>query len=345
VSNEREQLQRARNLIIQKQFSDARAILHGMPDSQIARQWLAKLDQIAPPQSTPQPAPGPPPGRIVSLEEMKRTTDSLPASEPPSVESKRAPIPGSHRTTGSIPRPKERKGRKRTSSTRTRVESAYLGEQIDDFAAIHGSTLRKGMRYMVSSALIVLGVLMIVGFVIFSWLEDVWIGGQPVGSTRNSTKKTTLTAWEIWVGYDDGEEFTLDVQEMIWDRGGFTRVRIVDRTLIVVPIGAVVLVWLAIRYALGGMQPIHALIALTAMAVLLLGFPFVWEQWSEAEWETRATFSFGEFGTFSAWISKDYSTGEQVLLGSLALGACLLGFLTEYVLPDQPIKLPERGDF
>lgn len=49
--NERENLQKARDLISAKNYDKARAILEKMPQNQIAQKWLAKLDEIDPPKS------------------------------------------------------------------------------------------------------------------------------------------------------------------------------------------------------------------------------------------------------------------------------------------------------
>src|SRR5688572_15896043 len=42
-------LQKAKALIQQKQYAQARKLLHGIPNNPTARKWLAKLDEIAPP--------------------------------------------------------------------------------------------------------------------------------------------------------------------------------------------------------------------------------------------------------------------------------------------------------
>ncbi len=47
-----EQFIQARELIKQKRFDDARAMLHTI-DHPAAREWLAKLDRIAPVQAPP----------------------------------------------------------------------------------------------------------------------------------------------------------------------------------------------------------------------------------------------------------------------------------------------------
>lgn len=46
--SERENLQKARDLISAKNYDEARAILGKMPQNQTAQKWLAKLDEIAP---------------------------------------------------------------------------------------------------------------------------------------------------------------------------------------------------------------------------------------------------------------------------------------------------------
>ena len=48
MPTEGEQLQRARDLIVQKQFDQARLILLDIPHNVTAQKWLAKLEEIAP---------------------------------------------------------------------------------------------------------------------------------------------------------------------------------------------------------------------------------------------------------------------------------------------------------
>ncbi len=50
-------LQAARELIKEKHYAEARAILKTMPKDPTAQRWLKKLDEIAPPASITYPTP------------------------------------------------------------------------------------------------------------------------------------------------------------------------------------------------------------------------------------------------------------------------------------------------
>jgi hypothetical protein len=82
---ERAQLQRARELIMNKQFDQARLILLDMPTHPVAQQWLAMLEEIAP---TGTGSAGPPPAqppRVTSASPIRpRPTseaDALPSAQ------------------------------------------------------------------------------------------------------------------------------------------------------------------------------------------------------------------------------------------------------------------------
>jgi thioredoxin-like negative regulator of GroEL len=81
VTTEHQQLTRARELILNKQFDAARAILSNLPDNATAQQWLAKLDEIAPRVTSERPIqplpPDPPFNPVEPSSALTQQTVSL----------------------------------------------------------------------------------------------------------------------------------------------------------------------------------------------------------------------------------------------------------------------------
>lgn len=300
---ERNRLIQARELIKQRQYEAARAILVQMPENETAQKWLAKLDQAAPARAQSVDAPSP-----VS-----------PSSPPP------APQPA---TPG----------------------AASL--------SVNPVTL----RYIIGGVVGVLGLLMIVGFFLFSWMDlgQVSFFGASIDET-DSGEDLTISAMEIWMGRNGGEDFTLDLSND--SGGGIGDVRLLDRSLILVPVLALVLMWTAWVYTSGDMKPLPALGVMAGVAVVLLIFPFLWETFSEDDWregikaqmqadagddELDLEFDFGFESMFVNLLTSAYSTNEQKLAGGIAFMFCLVGLALEYMAanPSQPAAVqPPGGDF
>jgi hypothetical protein len=306
MPTEREQLQRARDLIMQKQFDRARMILLDIPHNTTAQQWLAKLEKIAPTgtgaaqQSTPPPAPHTAPRVEASspIQPLDSAPPPHPMTEPP-------------RPAGTVN------------------------------IAINITTI----RYAVAATVAITAALMIASFFFAPWLDLTQISffgfdlGAMSGGFDVDEGPLKVTAMELWTGRNNGENFVLDVEN---PEGGFADVRLLDRLLILIPVGAIVLGWFAWMYVASDMNTLMTVGSMTVIAFLLLAAPYAWESMSnqqieddfrasmDMEGSNELDLDFGAMfgGMFNPW--KDaYSTGEQKILGGLALLACLAGFGAE----------------
>ncbi|MBN1200549.1 MAG: hypothetical protein JXJ20_01715 [Anaerolineae bacterium] len=319
MTGERERLQRARELILQKQFDAARTILQDMPGNPTAHKWLTRLDEIAPqpPRQTQAPEPGSPIRPLRSI-----------SSTPP-------------------------------------YRSTPTGQPIEVEKVIGG------LKYLISGTVAILSILMLVGFFAFSWVDmgNLFnLGNMMEALGQDDDGKLELTAMEIWTGSNNGDKISLKYEELLADKveGGLANVRLLDRFLIVIPLGAVVLLWLVWNYASDAMPPLYALSAMTIIALALLVFPPLWEQISEQNWkdsmkaemglngeygdelddEFTAMFE-GLFGMFGFDLTDMYSTGEQTLLGGIAFAVCLLGLVLEFAFVSGAAQHPpaDPGQF
>lgn len=303
MDNERQQLQQARDLILQKRFDDARALLRPIAHNPTARQWLDKLDSMAPPAA-------PPPTGAAS---------------------------------GPIPRP----------------TPAYPAAETTTLNVTYDPAL---VRLITASLVGVMAVLMIVGFFAFAWLDmtEMEIFGMRIsdfaGEMDIDEGPLKITAMELWMGRNNDENFTLNVES---PNGGFADVRFLDRLLILIPIGALMLLWLAWMYGSGTLPPVMGAGSMLVLAALLLAAPFMWEDLSNRELEnsfqdslrsgnTEFDMSDDPFG-FGAMMGGSmltgmmegmYSTGEQALLGGVAVLVSLVALGLEFA--GQPSRTPRR---
>ena len=296
-NDDRAQLQRARKFIIEQRFAEARVILRGIDHNATARQWLAKLDEIDPAEANPAPPP-------------------RPASPPP--------------FSGGLPAPQT--------------------------VSIHLTAA--SIRSLVGGIVAVMGLLMVVGFFLFAWLDMTQISffglnlSALAGEADVDEGPMKITAMEIWMGRNNGEDFTLSMTD---PATGFDGVRSLDRLLIAIPVGALVLVWLAWMYATNALPPLAALGTMSLLALILLVFPLAWQELSERDWnsafddmlaasgglesefdsdyDTDFELDLGPFSgmMFTGFMKEMVSTGEQQLLGGIALVACLLGLAVEFM--------------
>ncbi len=191
-----------------------------------------------------------------------------------------------------------------------------------------------------------MGLLMIIGFFAFPWMDLTKIsffGFDPswIALGANVDKgPLEITALELWMGRNDGENFTLDIEN---PGGGFADVRLVDRLLFVIPVGGLVLMWLAWMVAVDARVRRPMLIGMAAVAVFLFAWPFAWEDLSNRALKDSYNQSMPsgaeEYGMdfsglgaemITGIYSDTYSTGEQKLLGGLAVLACLGGLAVEF---------------
>lgn len=288
MEHERQQLQQARELILQQRFDDARAVLLPIAHDPTARQWLDKLDDIAPPTRA---------------------------------------------ASGPIPRP---------TPAHPTVERTTLNVTYDPAL----------VRLVIATLVGVMAVLMIVGFFAFAWLDmtEMEFFGMRIsdfaGEMDINEGPLKITAMELWMGRNNGEDFTLNMES---PTGGFADVRFLDRLLILIPIGALVLLWLAWMYGSGAMSPVTGAGSMVVMALLLLAAPFIWEDLSTRELENSFQDSLrsGEYefdasddpfglgsvlggSMLTSMMEGMYSTGEQALLGGVAVLMSLVALGLEF---------------
>lgn len=197
-------------------------------------------------------------------------------------------------------------------------------EQLNQRAEQLGNFVRSNMfKMVIGGSLIVLGVLMLIGSFAFSWVE------AENFSDDDTSKASAMT---IWMGGND-EVRTLNPNADIEDKG-FGAVRLLDRFLIFLPIGAIALITLASAYMfflknLPWLTPLRTLLGLTIISCFLLLFPLIWESLSTNNWNNS------ELGAFVGSILADaYSTIEQQILGFLAFLIATTG-LVLYMLNEQ----------
>jgi len=167
------------------------------------------------------------------------------------------------------------------------------------------------LRWVIGALVILMAVCMVIAFFTASWLEV--LGEEKV------------SAWELWIGRHDGDEFTLSMDEDA--KGGFGDVRGIDRLVILVPLGALLLGALGVNYAFRRfwyVSPRTTAIAILITAVILFLLPFFWQIFSTGDW--RATLK--DFGLSGKILNTmldvyketfAYSTGQQIAYGLIAL--------------------------
>lgn len=311
ANDERAQLQRARELIMQQRFSEARMILRSLQDHPTAQQWLAKLDAIAPPEPESPVAPAP---------DVPSDASAASTTTPP---------------VGGVPG--------------TAVPPAVRGESQQVNLAFNLDV--QLVRYILAGVIGVMGVLMIAAFFVAPWMDmgNINFMGFSADMFGGEVDRGPLeiTASEIWFGRNGDENFTLDLA--VEDGGsGFADVRLVDRFLIVVPVLGLVLAWLAWVYAFpGDLRNARLSIAgmIAIVAFILLVFPFAWEELStnamEDDLESMMQMEgdtdlddfgfFFDMGMFTGIYTDAYSTGEQQMFGILAMVAALLTLGLEFM--------------
>ncbi len=200
------------------------------------------------------------------------------------------------------------------------------------------------VRLAVAATAGVMAILMIASFFLTPWLDMTQINffGMDLGAMSSEFDvdegPLKVTAMELWTGRNSGENFVIDMEN---PEGGFENVRLLDRLLILIPAGAIVLAWFAWMYASGDTNGLMTVGIMTVIAFVLLAAPYAWESMSNQQIEDdfKASMEFesdmdgfdfgGMFGNmFNIW-EDTYSTGEQKILGALALLACLGGFGAE----------------
>lgn len=173
--------------------------------------------------------------------------------------------------------------------------------------------------------------LMIVGFGYNSWMD---FGEFGFFGGAGDDPALQLTALEIWIGENDGQAFTFNIRPDA-ENGGFADVRLLDRFLILVPLGAVLLLAFAWEYVAAADREDAAVATARQViaAIFLLALPFAWEIASEWDWNRSRGDTAIEASVWERQVDEGlvaaYSTGEQKVLGGLALVVALGAFFRE----------------
>jgi hypothetical protein len=207
-------------------------------------------------------------------------------------------------------------------------------------------------RYLIAALVTVLGLIMIIGFFAFPWMDlsNVSFFGLSLDALADSAEvdkgPLEVTAIEIWMGKNDGENFVISNTN---GEGGIGAVRLLDRFLALIPLGGLLLTWLAWSYVVDVPLRRAMLVAMTVVALVMFIFPFAWEDLSNNALEDEINesmqsesgsgdfdldFGFGE--AMVGFFSDMYSTGEQKALGGLAFFACVAGLVIEFAPQFQP---------
>lgn len=110
-------------------------------------------------------------------------------------------------------------------------------------------------------------------------LDIVLVEAQPLVDAEG----VTLSAMDIWLGNNEAIP-TLDLQAFTDGKSGFSAVRTVDRALILIPLGGLVLVLIGGMYLSSRLDAKRALLSTTVVALILSLFPFIWQVFSTGQW-------------------------------------------------------------
>lgn len=187
--------------------------------------------------------------------------------------------------------------------------------------------------------MIVLGMMMIVNFVALSWIDSrdaaLWTPGFE-GVNR--------TALQVWFGTEGGSFATLDLEKDAAGLSGFGAVRMVDRSLILIPLASIYMILLSLRFMVIPDRSRRGLYVLLGLSIFLLLMPYIWETLSTRQWQAYletvpSERLFGPYGeglrvTFGSQALSQlageflalllYDTYEQKWLGAMVVVVCLV---------------------
>ncbi len=167
------------------------------------------------------------------------------------------------------------------------------------------------LRWITGGLIILMAICMVLAFFTASWLEVLG--------------KEKVTAWDLWIGKHNGDLITLSMDKDA--KGGFGDVRGIDRLVIVIPLGALLLGALGINYAFRrfwDVPPRTTAIAILITALILFLLPFIWQLFSTGDWRANLK----DMGFTGSIVSEMldaykqlfvYSTGQQAIYGLIAL--------------------------
>lgn len=109
---------------------------------------------------------------------------------------------------------------------------------------------------------------------IYSFFGLNWLGDGDFG----------ISPFDIWRGIYKDIEFSLDFAKAVEGEGGFGAVRWMDRLLILLPFGAVIILLQLGFYMVNPSNRRRMALSMVILAVVLLILPFAWEQLSTQNW-------------------------------------------------------------
>lgn len=292
------QLQKVKSLVQGGEIKEAREILYTLLDDPVAQRWLQKINEVDPPDEKDVLT------RAKVLLQEKRFTaarvilktipknatakqwltrlDDVAPEKAAEQEKKKPPMPG-----GTSP----------------------VMQAFGDF-----------LRSVYFRSLFASGMAIGAAFLIFSWFTAPWIAIPPETivkegeeeiyqstlisafnqATFNILNREDVSASQVFQGRNENGKFTLDLgiptEEQVesGDVGGVSSVRLVDRTLVLIPVFCGILLLLVWLYFTRDRRKRTAPIVfwMTVICGLLAAFPYLWEIGGKEEWKSSIAGSY-----------------------------------------------------
>jgi uncharacterized membrane protein len=186
------------------------------------------------------------------------------------------------------------------------------------------------IRLLLGAGLALIGALFVFGTFSMSWVE----------SNEDYGDDTKLTPWELWMGQNNGEDLTLNLDG---DNGGFGNVRWIERFLILLPLGGLVLIGAGAAYVFGKNTPYLKLASALGASIMLLALPFAWNALCKADWRSSSDdtyYASEDNELINKLVDELDSTVEFKWMAGAALGITLFGFLLETLVGKQQVPYP-----
>lgn len=206
-------------------------------------------------------------------------------------------------------------------------------EPVSTTQAIGDFVRSSNFRIMTGSIVILFALIIVFGFFIFTFTESNIVGRinvfAEIDNVTISPEKTSCTAFNIWRGEETCQQtFALD-QDLSSqaETTGFVAVRLVDRFLAAMPIGAIILIILAWVYMQEILDALMGLMAIAGTAIALLMFPIIWQQISDDTGTNADVAQELLPSTMHSLIDVSYNTSEYMILAAIVLIVCILAML------------------
>lgn len=317
----------------QKRYVEARALLYSLPDDPIAQKFLAQLD-----------------AHLATL-------------PPALIEAERAMLEKQYQEAETLLQPLA--AHPLAQHLHLRIQSLRLEDELhepspDDWEfaalpelpmppapplsimALYGRLSEHHAFARLIGSLVICGsLLMIITFIALPWIDS----GVTLFLSPDEVP-VQLTAFEVWSGSAQGTLGTLDLSKQAKHERGFGAVRWVDRSLILLPLAAILLTACALRYITLTAPSRRLLKWMVILSLFLFLFPYLWEYFSVMNWRHYADSvpperlfgpngaglrtTFGNealaalFGDFLGHLL--FSTTQQKLLGAMVSGLCLFAY-------------------